>query len=491
MPKYSITLAIVVDSDITNKVWVEELIKLGYSDLRVGWTSYKHILVTDVQGSNGELGNWSDTAKISYHRTLVDPSWPKELVLALAAATEGSNFIPGEWAVATNSCTGEYTTNKLYQIKEEHAGILLTVLDNKGCETNGWNIVNFRKPTKDEIIAYFTLSSKIFDTNFHMYAANIEQYNDINNIFEAKTGKRLGGKWTPTYPIEWVAEEKSLYHPSITNLELNSTAVSPTEFITKYKIQKVMKQTFTEKEYILFTDKSVMEFALKYAREKGVAVATNSLNSSNVLVSRYLGVSVTDELGLVGGDKYDDAILITLDDFITRCNNYAKNVIPLTSDYKCKVNYVNETLVIGCQKTTFAKLFKLYAVINAVVLSTGNGFNEGDGVVVYDSEVATMLRTYALSKHIPCYNNSGTNKGYHAMYFHDGDLMSTDANNISNRLTMEEFIVKCNAIINQSKIERITPDYDATVDYITKTVVINSQKIPFDTINKLYITIQS
>ena len=58
----------------------------------------------------------------------------------------------GDWVVCEVDCREQYTKGKLYKVKDLicYGDRLLTEIDDRGSNTNGWEIANFRKATSDE-----------------------------------------------------------------------------------------------------------------------------------------------------------------------------------------------------------------------------------------------------------------------------------------------------------------------------------------------------
>lgn len=81
----------------------------------------------------------------------------ENVVLALAAATQGDIFYKDEWVICTSKIGSKaYIENEWYQIREDGDSVS-TVIDSKGSKTNGWAERFFRKPSAQEIIDHFSL----------------------------------------------------------------------------------------------------------------------------------------------------------------------------------------------------------------------------------------------------------------------------------------------------------------------------------------------
>jgi len=139
------------------RIKIEEL---GYDNTGLPY-GHDKILVTNLDGIVGKLGFLGSWAKSDYNRIVVSASNP-DLVLALAAMTEGDEHTAGEWFVKIGSGDGTFTDGNLYKSIKPVTEMGAFICDNgktNGYYTNPFN--HFRKATKEEIIAHF--SPKIFN----------------------------------------------------------------------------------------------------------------------------------------------------------------------------------------------------------------------------------------------------------------------------------------------------------------------------------------
>lgn len=126
---------------------------LGYEHINCDGTH----LCTFADGKNNKVARIPSRCKTDMSRYLIEDYNPK-LFLALAAMTEGDEYGVGEWGICkANTNSGHaYIHNKFYQCKEVSVGLLYTVMDDTGSNSNAWGIGNFKKATKEELINHFS-----------------------------------------------------------------------------------------------------------------------------------------------------------------------------------------------------------------------------------------------------------------------------------------------------------------------------------------------
>lgn len=132
---------------------VKSLINLGYekSEEPIAWKKEGYDLVTDYDQESGKLGYFYSSKS---RKTVNYNELGEECILALAAATEGEDYIDGEYTLVkpggSENCV---KSNKLYKCRK--SGNSPYIYQNeKGNEdriVSGW----CRKPTFEEIINHF------------------------------------------------------------------------------------------------------------------------------------------------------------------------------------------------------------------------------------------------------------------------------------------------------------------------------------------------
>lgn len=132
------------------------LLEMGYKEEIFDNLSSYPVLVNNVNGDKGKISDVSISSKNDQNRYFIDHYNPK-LYLALAAMTNETYGIKGEWWVYIQGSYGDFTHGMLYQGLDS-IDVLFSFLDNKG-ERNGYAenpLRCFRKATKREIISHLT-----------------------------------------------------------------------------------------------------------------------------------------------------------------------------------------------------------------------------------------------------------------------------------------------------------------------------------------------
>jgi len=124
-------------------------------------------------------------------------------------------------------------------------------------------------------------------------------------------------------------------------------------------------KTFTKNMAVETPTNSLKHSLLRYAKDKGVPVYTGAFNSD---YEEYPNICFDgNELcGTSSSRKYlgEEKTFITIDEFIKYCDNWEKQTLQLTSDYKAVVDYSKSIVNVGCQAIPFSKINELFYLIN-------------------------------------------------------------------------------------------------------------------------------
>lgn len=157
MRNFSVPLAITGTKEELESL-IPELERLGYKTTNLEPQQWEW-LVTDYK----EMGLITNTCRpdaTKMKSRIEVPASNRDLVLALAAMSEGPEFFEGEWVVALeSSCGGGYRKGEFYVTLNGESKILTTKNDSHGV-VNGWNNEYFRKVTKEELINKFMETTK-------------------------------------------------------------------------------------------------------------------------------------------------------------------------------------------------------------------------------------------------------------------------------------------------------------------------------------------
>lgn len=118
------------------------------------------ILVNNIHASMGNIGNATSDRTSSSQRYFI-PEYNPSLFLALAAMSEGDEFFAGEWLTCIYESSSQHKFGNIYKLWKEEDGAIYT----DQTDRSKWMFKfsdftekqpNFRKATKEEIIAHFT-----------------------------------------------------------------------------------------------------------------------------------------------------------------------------------------------------------------------------------------------------------------------------------------------------------------------------------------------
>lgn len=139
----------------------EPLLKMGYQERDISdWGSKYNILVTNIGGILGEIGNYALVCKEEHRRYYIETFNPK-LFLAIAAMTCDDYGIPGEyWSCIEGDLNQKFLKGNVYRSRGRvnEASFLF---DEQGRE-NGfgpYNLERFRKSTLEELVEQLTVEN--------------------------------------------------------------------------------------------------------------------------------------------------------------------------------------------------------------------------------------------------------------------------------------------------------------------------------------------
>jgi len=191
--KFAYPLA-VEGSEQELKDLMSKLIELGYEQNHHSYF-YGTWLVTNFSGYNRAIGFALSTPSKYQNNQKPIPASNPDLILALAAMREGTEFYEGESVIFQGETNYAFTKNHLYTIREPLGkyGHLITLLDNVGSQTNGMSAELWRKASKEEIIAHYTKKEKALTEG-----QNIGGVHKSSNTM--KDRKIIGYKLIKEYP---------------------------------------------------------------------------------------------------------------------------------------------------------------------------------------------------------------------------------------------------------------------------------------------------
>lgn len=172
----------------------EPLKELGYKQYSINWRFDYLVTNYGVHGL-GELSTLQEDAKGLYDRPFIDHYNP-ELFLALAAMTEGDDWIVGEWATCIVDYGDGFRQKNLYQCKGMSGNTFSAVLDSNNCPINGWHKDKFRKASKQELISHLSKQDKDMskDNRFPIEMTG-KQAQRIIDIACSTWKPRLAARW--------------------------------------------------------------------------------------------------------------------------------------------------------------------------------------------------------------------------------------------------------------------------------------------------------
>lgn len=162
MKKFKYSFAVSCNKDQMDSIY-NNMIELGYEYIGVDRSklSEKFLadLCTNYAGGNDlfAFGSYRE----AYQSIKLD-IFNKELILTLAAATQGDRFYKGEWVICTkiyDTDLIQFTKGKFYQIKkdsEKNQELVWIVSDDLGSNSNAHFTKYLRKPSAQEIIEHFS-----------------------------------------------------------------------------------------------------------------------------------------------------------------------------------------------------------------------------------------------------------------------------------------------------------------------------------------------
>jgi hypothetical protein len=179
----------------------QPLIDLGYRIRCLSDFSEMPIITTNLDGTNNNVfvlaSNILETLKKKCDRYFINHYNP-ELFLALAAMTDNSTGIKGEWWKCINPGGGvNFTKGKLYQQIVKNYQDIFAFKSNRGID--GWSDFNddhFVKPTKEEIINQFTNKKPVMKKEKRFpFELNEKDYKKIIKAACVGWREKLVAKW--------------------------------------------------------------------------------------------------------------------------------------------------------------------------------------------------------------------------------------------------------------------------------------------------------
>lgn len=140
---------------------IPSLKMLGYklSNLHAVFKQGRNSVCTDWNGGHPELmAITSETHSNGDERFIVEAS-SAQLVLALAAMTDGDSYAVGEWIVCKEGTGLAFHAGGMYEARRRSGSYILVFKDDCGSTTNGLVHEKFRKATKEEIINHFNTNT--------------------------------------------------------------------------------------------------------------------------------------------------------------------------------------------------------------------------------------------------------------------------------------------------------------------------------------------